>query len=351
MRCGNWGKEPFDLRLTILRMIRCMPWILAIILVGTLAFGGGYYLKNVVLRGADTYTAKAEFLIDYTDIKWAENLKYVNEYSWNIWMQSDMLQDFIRAYLPEGASREAQLGDMLAATVPSDLRVLRIAVTSQDPAMSETVLEAVKKAMTTDFPPVMEDIDGIEVTDTQKAVMDIPDVRPLRAFVLAAVISAVFAIGLFLVRELTLEQIWLPTTLTDIYGLKNAGTLEMEEFAENLQHFLQNKKKVAVLPLEDMEDAKEFAAKAGGLKGQAERDYLVMPCPLKHPECAEQLREAEGVLLVVRSGADSKKLGLLLNFLGQQDVKVDAAVLWKADRMLVKNYYRLECMNKIGDRE
>ena len=351
MRCGSWGKEPFDLRLTILRMIRCLPWILAIILIGTLVFGGGYYLKNIMFREKDTYTAKADFLIDYTDVNWAGNLKYINEYSWNIWMQSDTLQDFIRSYLPEGLSQEPEIGDMLKAEVISDLRVFQITVTCQDPAMAETVLEAVKKAMTTDFPSVMEDIKAIKVTDTQKAVMDIPDVRPLRAFVLAAVVSTVFAIGLFLVRELTLEQIWLPTTLTDIYGLKNAGLPEIDEFTENLQYFLQNKTKIAVIPMEDAEDAKEFAAKAGALKGQDGKNFIEMPCPLKHPECAGQLREAEGVLLVVRSGADSKKLGLLLHFLGQQDVKVDAAVLWKADRWLVKSYYRLGSMNKTSDRE
>lgn len=349
MRCGNWGKEPFDLRLTILRMIRRLPWLLAVIVTLTLALGGGYYLKNVTFRGADPYTAYAVFLIDYADANWAENLKYVNEYSWNVWMQSDTLQDMVKMRLPESLASKMELGEMLKATVPSDLRVVQIHVTDPDPATADMVLEAVKEAMTGDFPPVMEDIAAIRVTKTQEAVKDVPDVRPVRAFALAAVISILFTVVAFLVRELTLERIWLPTTLTDIYGLKDAGLYADNGFEENLQYFLQNKKKIAVIPANDPENAKNYDLKSiskfisavGDLKGLSDKAFVEMPCPLRSPECVSKLREADGTVLIVKAGTDSKNLGLLLHFLGQQDVKVDAAVLWEADNWLVRAYYRL----------
>ena len=43
-----YGKEPFDLRLTALRLLRNLNKILLWTAVGTLLFGGGYYVKNVL---------------------------------------------------------------------------------------------------------------------------------------------------------------------------------------------------------------------------------------------------------------------------------------------------------------
>ena len=43
-------KRALDLRLMCLRLCRNLWKILAVTVVGTLLFGGGYYVKNVVLQ-------------------------------------------------------------------------------------------------------------------------------------------------------------------------------------------------------------------------------------------------------------------------------------------------------------
>ena len=196
MRCGNWGKEPFDLRLTLLRLVRCLPWILSIILVGTLVFGSGYYLRKVVLRTEKSYGAEATFLVEYKDTDWAVYLRYINENSWNLWMQSDLFQSFVIKHLEEVGAKapEEDLGEILKVTVPSDLRMAQLTVLSDDPEKADHLLAAVKLAMTEDFPEVMEDVALIKVTDTQQATEILPDVRPLRAVLLAAVLSTFFAL-------------------------------------------------------------------------------------------------------------------------------------------------------------
>ena len=54
---GSYGREPFDLRLTVLRLIREFGKILVLTIVGTILFGGGYYVKNMILRPEPTYAA------------------------------------------------------------------------------------------------------------------------------------------------------------------------------------------------------------------------------------------------------------------------------------------------------
>ena len=55
----SYGKEPFDLRLMCLRLCRNLWKILAVTVVGTLLFGGGYYVKNVVLQPDPGYAASS----------------------------------------------------------------------------------------------------------------------------------------------------------------------------------------------------------------------------------------------------------------------------------------------------
>lgn len=341
MKCGSWGKEPFDLRLTILRFFRCLPVILALTLAGTLCFGGGYYLKNVVFYGEDTYTAKATFLVDYTDENWATNLKYVNEYSWNQWLGTDTLQNLVKGQLPDGAFADADLGKMLHVTVYYDLRMPELEATAETPDKAEMLRDAASRAITEDFPAVMEDVKAIRSVDVTAPAKDVPDVRPVRAFVLAAVLSFFFAGIGFLVRELTLEQIWLPTALTDIYGLKELGVPGTTGFAKNLQYFLKGKKRVAVCPAEEGMETEELLKSIREHIGPGEQEINVVAYPLQGTEDLEVLRQQDGVLLAVNAGCDGKKLGALLHFLEGQDVAVTAGLLWKQDGWLVRNYYRL----------
>lgn len=355
MMSGKWGKEPFDLRLTVLRLIRTLPGILAVTLAGTILFGGGYILKNTVLRGERSYGVVNTFLVEYADENFAVNLKYINESSWNLWMQSDVLRELVSEHLDD-AHRELaakDLGSMLKVTVPSDLRVAQIMAVSGDPGEAEALLAAVSAALTEDFPKVMKDVRSISLTDREEAVELRPDVRPLRACILAAVMSAFFAVLCFLIRELTYEKIWLPTSLTDRYGLKSLGRMGTVEFENNLKYFFQNKQRIGVCfesnpskkdkKASKESDRQEWEALQKDLtasRGASDYQFLPVPNPLTDPAGAASLREMDGVLLVVRSGEDTRHLEYILDYLRGQDVQVTAAFLWREDSWLVRNYYR-----------
>ena len=355
MRSENWGKEPFDLRLTVLRLIRALPGILVVTLVGTILFGGGYALKNIVFRGEKTYGAVDTFLVEYADENYAVNLKYINESSWNLWMQSDVFRELVSEHLGDAHRDLAakNIGEMLKVSVPSDLRVARVTAVSRNPKEAETLLAAVSTALTEDFPKVMEDVRSIRLTDQEEAVEIRPDVRPIRACILAAMLSAFFAVLCFLICELTFEKIWLPTGLVERYGLKNMGRSGTIEFNTNLHYFFQNKPRIGVCFESINSKNKEKASEASGSRdweellkeltaseGISEFQFLSVPNPLSNPAGVAALREMDGVLLVVRSGEDVRHLEYILDYLNGQDVQISAAYLWREDTWLVDNYYR-----------
>ena len=102
-----------------------------------------------------------------------------------------------------GASEALSLGrDQwiadLSATLPSDFSVPVTQAATQDPEMSIALAHAVEDTMCDEFAESIVEIDRIKVLDHGDfAEVVVPDVRPVRAVILAAVLSLFFAVVLF----------------------------------------------------------------------------------------------------------------------------------------------------------
>ena len=342
MKMDDWGQEPFDLRLTLFRLIRKLPVILALILAGTLLFGGGYYVKNVLLQTQKEYAGSVQFLVDYADEDWADTQKYINEYSWNVWMENDEFISYVEKYLPEGMLSEKEVSECLSAVILSDFRVVVITATSDDPGTAAALLEAVKSAMVEDFPAGFQDVTRIRATDADPVEEVKPDVRPVRAFVLAAVLCTLFVLAGFLLAELSSDRIFLPESISRRFGIKNCGITGSRQFRENLEYFFEGKKKIAICPAGQDVDAQEIAKELESLSLSGGHSFVPVSCPMQDEKAVKTLREADGILLAAAYGRqDSRGLGLLLDYLTAQDCEVTAAMLANPDNTLLKTYYRL----------
>ena len=380
-----YGKEPFDLKLTVLRLIRNLGRIILITLAGTILFGGGYYVKNVLLRGEKEYSCTSIYKVEYADEPSKSGDYYINEMSWNTYIHS---ADFLEAawgHLQENTiaydsifvkSRE-ELSSMIQAKLDSDIHIPSTIVTSGSPAWSVLIAEAVEQTMMGEFTDDNEQIAGIHVmTPAVTAEEVIPDVRPVRAIILSAVLSCFFAVTIFLIAETGADSIWLPVTLRRRYGLASVGTLESRELKSNLNYKFKEKKKIAVCAAdEDMDPAKAAAALERAMKmdGTATREMTVemdgtvareraaedpkkaavewipVPAPLLCGESMELLREMDGVLLVVKAGSHTgKPLEYVLEYFAEQDIEITAALLWEADELLIRAYYGLSAKKDAG---
>ena len=85
---GSYGREPFDFRLTVLRFLRNLGKIVVLTLVGTLIFGGGYYVKNVLLGPKPQYSTTSTYKVEYVNPPVESGDYYINEMTWNTLVQS-----------------------------------------------------------------------------------------------------------------------------------------------------------------------------------------------------------------------------------------------------------------------
>ncbi len=349
MREVYFGREPFDLRLTVLRMLRQLHIIAILTALGTALFGGGYYVKNVLLRTDGLYAAESIYRVEYAVEEERDVATiYINEMSWNTYLRTQDFIDAVQRHLAElnqGSGLQVTVSDeelreIITAVLASDLRVPSTTVTTDSPEKSVRVALAVEAAMTEDFPAGVREISSISVIDSGDSAEEvIPDVRPLRAAVLSAVLSCFFAVVLLLLKETGDDSIWLPASLWKRYGLKAAGTPESRELAENIAYFFKGKQRVAVCAVQEDMDAAEtlktLEEKLGELSG-----WTAAASPAACPEVCRELRSAEGILLAVRAGAHAgRQLEHTVEYLEQQDCKITAAILMDADERLIREYY------------
>ena len=92
-----YGKEPFDLKLTILRMLYRLPVIGGLTILGTLLFGGGYYVKNVLLQGPAFYQVVSVYRVEY-DVQDEKDVGqvYINQATWTTYIRSGMFLEHLR---------------------------------------------------------------------------------------------------------------------------------------------------------------------------------------------------------------------------------------------------------------
>lgn len=330
---GSYGKEPFDLRLTVLRMLVQGKWILLVTLAGTLIFGGIYYGKNVL--GAETeYCAASTFHVDYAVEEEKDvGVVYINETTWNTYLTTDF---FLEGMMEKTGLTREELTGALQAKLASDLRVPSIEATCESPELCIQIAHAAEEVILEKFPGEIKEIEAVQVLDSPKeATLVKRDVRPARAFLLSGILSCFGCIIFLLLKELGEDAVWLPATIERRYGKKAAGTLESRKLEENLQYFYEGKENIAVCTVQDTLDSAEICKEL-----PAGKNWIPAPAVFLCPEGCRELRKADGILLAVRAGKHAgKQLEAALEFLAEQDCNVTAVVLCEADEWLLNCYY------------
>lgn len=354
----SYGKEPFDLWLTVLRMIRNLPIIIGFTVLGMLLFGGGYYVKNVLLNRDTTYTVTSTYKVSYVDEPSKSGDYYINEMTWNTYVQSKEFLEAVWEHLGENtvsqdtvfAESAEELAGVIQAKLASDLHVPSTVITTESQEGTVLIAKAVEQAMVQEFVESNEQVAAITVIDPAITATEVvPDVRPVRAFVLSGILSLFFVVVLLLLKELGDDSIWLPATLRRRYGLVTIGTVNSPEARANMEYLFGECPRIMLCPVVEeisSSDAINTLMKIG--KRVEGREWISVPVWLLSAKSCEAMREAGGVLLVVKAGCHAgKPLEYALEYLATQEIKVKGAVLWDADEWLLKTYYRLSLVGVI----
>ena len=74
-----YAKEPFDLKLNLMLLVKKWWVLLVSSILGVLLVGGPYFLKHVVYAPAREYEMVLDFKIDYAENSAGEEYTYFNQ--------------------------------------------------------------------------------------------------------------------------------------------------------------------------------------------------------------------------------------------------------------------------------
>jgi len=395
----NYGKEPLDIRLFMLRLFRKAPVIVLAAFLGALCIGGPYFLRKVTFGPAKEYEAVTDFYIDYAVQENGEEYTYFNQTTWTQLITDDVFTDKILSYMSGIGTSEGgkamqevslpgmeeaagitkqQLREYLYATMLSDTRIVTTTITTNDPEMTMKIEEALILAME-DFGKEQKEIREVRILqEPEEASLVIADVRTFRACMLGAVIF-VFVTVLYLSVYFVLDEgIHIPATFERRFGVPMLGTICSGElpvlakklFSEERQY--RRPLLAAVDEKADVERVREALAERGieaeaddklneilerlyrkapggakggefekkaGIKKKREMDEESEGAPeISAGKCLKEL-QGKRLLLIVKAGAhNGKRTEKLLDFCRKCDLEVGAALLWEADEKLIGIY-------------
>ncbi|MCM1551469.1 MAG: hypothetical protein NC092_02115, partial [Butyrivibrio sp.] len=301
------------------------------------------YVKNVMLGEPSKYETTITCKLEYTNPPVQSGDYYINEMTWNTYVDSEEFLGLLESSMPFAAMDvtldmwAGGAAEAISASVASDIHVPSFQVSTTSAEKTDTLSKVLQQVLTGPFAESVPEIASIRVIDVSGPKLVHPDVRPLRAVILSALLSCFFVVVLLLMRELGADSIWLPATLRRRYGLPALGTIHSLELQENACYLFKNKERIAVCAVEESVNPQEVLK---FMQEKIQKEWFAVPTPALSPETAEVLREADGVLLVVESGLHAgKPLEYVLEFMVVQEILVTAAILWNADEALIKAYY------------
>lgn len=377
----EWLQEGMDFRLFFLRFIRKLRLVIAAGIAGALLFGGIYFIRHVIYAPARQYEAVSRYYITFADDRGKD---YYNDYTWNDLAASDPILDYTMSLLPQGYDKE-QVRRSVEAKIPSDVRVMTTTVTTQAAEQTQEIALATERSILR-FGEIMPEIAKIEVimdAEVKPVIVDVHTVKTTLLGLAAGLLCGIFAVLFRLILD---TSVYLDTeaarrfgvavlgsfykgelagmqklaSMQKLAGMKDAKPAESDgmplhhrEMAENLIRLAAGEQKLAPLFSQEKQAADKAAARMNIIieaakAGKSEKpsgqksagSITASDSCLEQPEIYESLRGADGVILLVRCGADNA--GLIrkeMEQLRQQGCRISGIVLYEADRKLTRWYY------------
>lgn len=322
----KYGNEGMDCKKYFLLFLQKVWLVLLVAVIGA-ALGGGIYLfHHVVLNSNREYRAESKIYLDFAPDESGEIYQAYNGYTWNDLMATKPILEGTMAHLPEGYTEEEVIS-ATRAEILSDLRLLTITITTSSPERTAEILKATDLSLV-ELGKQAKEFNDIQIYRETDARLVAADPRLLQAVLVGFAIALAAALLAMALRYVLDDKIYVPGDLKCVTELPFVGFCFGEagggekELLENLQ--------------EDLEQNRAYlAGKLGTLTTFALEKKQTITA-----QAYEELREADGVLLVIPYGKmDRTTLGYRIEQLALQECKLAGILIQDADTRLLKWYY------------
>ena len=335
----NYGSEPIDMKLLVLRFVKKIWIVVLAAVLGALLIGGPYYRRKVTFGPAKEYQAVTDFYIDYALLETGEQHTYFNQTTWTQLIGDDVFTDKILGYLQDSNITKETLRESLYATMLSDTRIVTTTVTTNNPELTMKINDALLLAMD-DFGQEQKEIAGVRILQQPaEAELVKADVRTFRACMLGTVIFVFVTLLWMLCSFILDDSIYVPIMFERRYHLPMLGTVNSKEMPALFKKLCPENSSLLVMD-EGVDAEKVVAAvaeKTGCTLNTVSIDGLLHDIDDMDTDAAVE-KTAEMILVVKAGNHNGKAIEKTLSICKKCEIDVKAALLWDADELLIKRY-------------
>lgn len=247
IRYADAGMDLKKLGLCFIRKI----WLVFLAAIVGAALGGIIYtVSHIVPESEREYRAVSKIYLDFAADETGEVYQAYNGYTWNDLMATDPILNVTMLYLPDDYTRDEVVA-AVKAEILSDIRLLTVTVTTNDPDRCSAIIHAVGQSLTElgDTAKEFKQIDVIQTTDTELVAADSRTVQAVFVGLVAAVILMLIGMMFYYVLD---DRILVASDLkqvTDVpfVGYAKAGDRLNGDYESNLAYLREQTGTVDVL--------------------------------------------------------------------------------------------------------
>ena len=335
----NYGSEPIDMKLLVLRFVKRIWIVILAAALGALLIGGPYYLRKVTFGPAKEYQAVSDFYIDYALLETGEQHTYFNQTTWTLLIGDDVFTDKILGYLQDSTITKEMLRESLYATMLSDTRIVTTTVTTNNPDLTMKINDALLLAMDA-FGQEQKEIAGVRILQQPtEAELVKADVRTFRACMLGTVIFVFVTLLWMLCSFILDDSIYVPIMFERRYHLPMLGTVNSKEMPALFKKLCTENSSLLVMD-EGVDEEKVVAAvaeKTGCALNAVSLEELLRG--IENNDAGIAAEKTKEMILVIKAGNhNGKAIEKTLSICKKCNIDVKAALLWEADETLIKRY-------------
>ena len=343
-------KEPLNLKLLLLFLLKKLWLLLCATLLFAALFGGIYYLKNYVFAPAPEYEAVSQLYLTYADDVRLENV-YINDYTWQTLADSDICVEEAKKNLSFDCSDD-YLREAATAGLESDVRLVTVTAVAESPERAVEIANAYEKAIQL-LGERMVDVDEVQIfTSASSAIKKEWDNRTLRMSITGGVVGFVAGLVILLFVFAADDSVYLPETTKIRYHFPTLACFDkagnpigkwQEKSAEmNFETVLNGKSRVYISDISGSSGSgTEFADSLKAKLGDAAAGLIPADDIRNHPETVKEMKDADGIIVLIKAGAgNGKQIEEVLGFLEVQEIKVLGAVLYNVDKKTLLCYQK-----------
>ena len=249
IRYADAGMDLKKLGLCFIRKI----WLVFLAAIVGAALGAIIYIiSHIVPESEREYRALSKVYLDFAVDETGEVYQAYNGYTWNDLVATDPILDVTMLYLSDYYTREEVVA-AVEAEILSDLRLLTITVTTNDPDSCNDIMHAVGQSLTElgDTAKEFRQIDVIQTTDAALVAADSRTVQAVLVGLVASVILMLLGMMFYYVLD---DRILVASDLkqvTDVpfVGYARAGDRLNGEYERNLEYLRGQTGTVEVLTI------------------------------------------------------------------------------------------------------